>query len=212
MKLYTTENAPNPRIIDMVLHEKGIKIKRKLIDMMGGENRQPAFLAKNPLGQLPALETDEGFVITEVTAISEYLEEYRPDPILVGANAIERGEARMWARRIDLKVLAPMSLAFQSGRGRAFFEKRMKIWPEILPAMEARLADGYAWLNESLAGKTFLCGDRLTYGDIMLYCFMDFFGKFSDPLDPSLTHVIAFYENMGDRKSAKDTAGKLAKK
>ena len=91
MIIYTAPNMPNPRIVDMLVLEKQIKIDVQLLDALGGENRQPEFLSKNPLGQLPALETDEGDIITEVSAIAEYFEELKPDPILVGATAVERG-------------------------------------------------------------------------------------------------------------------------
>ena len=52
----------------------------------------------------PALALDNGLVLSEITAICEYLDEVGPaGKTLVGATPEERAETRMWARRIDLK-------------------------------------------------------------------------------------------------------------
>ena len=63
--------------------EKNIKIDFKEHDLMGAENRTDAYLAKNPGGQLPALELDDGQVIAETVVICDYLEDLHPDPALM---------------------------------------------------------------------------------------------------------------------------------
>ena len=52
--------GPNPRVVRMCLAEKGLTLPSEQIDLLGGENRQSAYLARNPGGQLPALELDDG--------------------------------------------------------------------------------------------------------------------------------------------------------
>ena len=47
---------------------------------MGGENRREPYLTKNPAGQLPCLELDDGSGLAEITAICEYLDEKFPGP------------------------------------------------------------------------------------------------------------------------------------
>ena len=83
MKLYTGI-GPNPRVVHICLAEKAIDIERISVDLMAGENRQQAHLARNPAGQLPCLELDDGSTIAEITAICEYLDEKHPSPPLVG--------------------------------------------------------------------------------------------------------------------------------
>ena len=51
---------------------------------MKGENRKPPYTDRNPGGQLPALELDNGKCIGETVAIWEYLEEKHPNPPLIG--------------------------------------------------------------------------------------------------------------------------------
>ena len=59
MKLYTSM-GPNPAVVAMFLAEKGAEIPTEKVDLMAGENRQPPYVAKNPAGQLPCLELDDG--------------------------------------------------------------------------------------------------------------------------------------------------------
>ena len=82
--------------------------------MLGGENRREPYLAKNPSGQCPALELDDGTVLAEITTICEYLDEMTPGPSLIGSTPQERAETRMWARRVDLNILEPMANGFRT--------------------------------------------------------------------------------------------------
>ena len=68
MRLYDSI-GPNPRVVRMFLAERGIDVPRIPVGLLTGENRQPAYLAKNPAGQLPCLELDDGTVLSEITAI-----------------------------------------------------------------------------------------------------------------------------------------------
>jgi glutathione S-transferase len=111
MKLYDSV-GPNPRVVNMFLLEKGFDVLRETVDIIAGENRQPTFLAKNPAGQTPTLELDDGFMINEINAICEYLEEIHPEPVLVGRTPKDRAETRMWVRRIDLYIGEPMASGF----------------------------------------------------------------------------------------------------
>ena len=78
MKLYDSI-GPNPRIVRMFMAEKGIEMPKQTVDLRGGENRQDAHLKRNPHGQMPTLELDDGSYLSEITAICEYLEEKKPD-------------------------------------------------------------------------------------------------------------------------------------
>ncbi|HAW56620.1 MAG TPA: glutathione S-transferase, partial [Hyphomonas sp.] len=73
MKLYNSV-GPNPHVVRMFMAERGIDLPKEDIDLMAGENRQAPYTTKNPAGQLPALELDDGSILTEITAICEYLD------------------------------------------------------------------------------------------------------------------------------------------
>ena len=116
--------GPNPRMLRMFLAEKNIAIESLEHDLMGAENRGDAYLSKNPGGQLPALELDDGTVIAETIVICDYLEELNPDPALIGSSAVERAETRMWNRRIEQKITENMYAGFRFSEGLKLFENR----------------------------------------------------------------------------------------
>ena len=80
MKLYQHPISPNTRRVRLVLCALGISHEEILVDLFKGENRQPEYLAKNPMGKVPMLE-DEGLFLTESYAIIGYLAEKKPSSL-----------------------------------------------------------------------------------------------------------------------------------
>lgn len=192
--------GPNPRVVSLFMAEKGIAIPEVPVDIRGGENRRaPYNEAVNPTGQTPALELDDGSILTEITAICEYLEELHPTPPLIGATPQERAETRMWTRRADLKVCEPMTSGFRSSEGLAMFQSRMRCLPEAAAGLKAVAQDGIAWFDAQLAGRRYIAGDRFTLADILLFAFLDFGRLVGQPLDPAHAHVAAWFDRVGQR-------------
>ena len=54
--------GPNPRMVRMFMIEKGIELEGLEHDILGAENRKSPYTDKNPGGQMPALELDDGSV------------------------------------------------------------------------------------------------------------------------------------------------------
>ena len=94
MKLYTFPLAPNPTKVRVYLKEKGLDIPEQTVDLLAGEQQQPAFQAINPLGGVPVLELDDGTRLCESLAIIEYLEELHPEPPMIGTDPLERARVR----------------------------------------------------------------------------------------------------------------------
>lgn len=201
MKLHDSI-GPNPQIVRTFAAEKGITLERVPVDIMGGENRGEAFRAINPMGQLPALETAEGQVVTEVVAICELLEELHPQPALIGNTAAERAETRMWVRRFDLGVLEPYMLGFRATAGRAFFEKRMALLSESAGAEMIDLLRGnLRQFDVLLGGRDWVCGDRFSLADITLGAFLLFARKNGAPLADGLDWIPGFLDRCAARPS-----------
>src|SRR5688572_130763 len=72
MKLYDFPFSPNCRKVRAVAYELGIELATSRVDILKGEQRAPAFLAKNPNAKVPVLE-DGDFILWESTAIMRYL-------------------------------------------------------------------------------------------------------------------------------------------
>lgn len=201
MQLYNSI-GPNPKVVRMFMAERGIELPKVEVDIRGGENRREPYLSKNPSGQCPALELDDGRVITEITAICEYLDEVTPGTSLIGGSAEERAETRMWVRRIDINILEPMANGFRYGEGLKMFQDRIRCIPQAAADLKAIAQDRLAWLDRLIGGKEFVCGGRLTLADIMLFAFVDFFAKVGQPLNPELTNIAAWYGRIKARPSA----------
>src|ERR1700722_13908707 len=103
MKLYDSV-GPNPRIVRMFMAEKDISIPKQTVDLRGGENRQPEHLKRNPHGQMPTLDLDDGSDRREITAICKSHENKKPKPPMTGSTAEERAECRTWTPRVDLNI------------------------------------------------------------------------------------------------------------
>lgn len=201
MKFYNSV-GPNPRVVTLFMAEKGITLPQVEIDLRGGENRRaPYNESVNPTGQTPALELDDGSVLTEVTAICEYLEELNPDPVLIGSTPEERAKTRMWTRRIDLKICEPLTNGFRFAEGLPLFEPRMRCLPEAAPGLKAVAQDGMKWVDTHMGDGEFVGGDRLTLADIMLFAFLDFGAGVGQAIDPSLARITNWYSRMKTRPS-----------
>ncbi|MDO9707276.1 glutathione S-transferase family protein [Paracraurococcus lichenis] len=194
--------GPNPRVVRMFMAERGVEIPKTTIDLRGGENRRPPYLAKNPAGQLPCLELDDGTVLAEITAICEYLDEIAPGPSLIGNTPRERAETRMWVRRIDLNIIEPMTNGFRFSQGLKLFQNRIRCIPAAADDLKLTAQEKLAWLDGLIQGREFICGSRLTLADMMLFCFLDFAAQVGQPLNPALQAVTALYGRMKARPSA----------
>lgn len=202
MKFYNSI-GPNPHVVRMFMAEKGVKIPFVEVDLMKGENRKQPYLTVNPHGQLPALELDDGSYVSEITAICEYLEDTHPTPALIGSNAQERAECRMWTRRVDLNVCEPLANGFRFSQGLPLFKDRIVTVPEAAEGLKTIARDRLKWIDSRVEGREYLCGSRFTLADILLYCFLEFGKQVGQPLDPDNKNLAAWFERVKARPSAK---------
>ncbi len=205
MKFYNSV-GPNPRVVKMVMAEKGIEIPRVEVNLMAGENRQDAHVARNPSGQMPTLELDDGRFLSEITAICEYLDEKYPEPPLLGKTPEDRAITRMWLRRVDLNICEPMANGFRSSEGLRLFQNRIRTMPQAADDLKALAQEKIAWLDGLIAGRDFIAGDKLTLADIHLFCFLDFGISVRQALNPENKNIAAWFERMKARPSAAASA------
>lgn len=205
MRLHTGL-GPNPRTVKMFLAEKGIDVPRVDVDLLAGENRQDPYLAKNPAGQLPCLELDDGTFLAEILPVCEYLEEKHPTPALIGTTPEERAVTRMWTRRIDLNIVEPMANGFRYGEGLMLFKDRIRTIPQAAEDLKALAREKLAWLDGLMAGNTFVAGTRFTLADVFLFAFLDFGRTVGQPIDSGLRWIPAWFERVGARPSAAASA------
>lgn len=203
MHLYNSV-GPNPQVVRTFMAEKGIDCEKIEVDLRGGENRRAPYNTEvNPAGQLPALRLDNGDILTEVTAICEYLDETTGGGELIGRTPEERAETRMWVRRNDLGIIEPMAAGFRFSVGLKMFQDRMRCLPEAADGMKACAQDKLAWLEEQIGDRTWICGERFSLADIILGVWLNFGGNVGQPLNPEFTRLTAWLARVNERPSMK---------
>ena len=201
MKLYNSV-GPNPHVVRMFMAEKGITIPLEELDIMAGLNRQDEFKKINPAGQSPALIADDGSLITEITAICEYLDEKFPGKSLIGDTPEARAKTRRWTRFVDLNIVEPLTNGFRYSEGLPMFESRMRCLPEAAAGLKACAQDKLEWLDGQMADREFVAGDSFTLADVLLFCFLAFGNAVGQPLNPELKTIGAWFAKVGARPSA----------
>jgi glutathione S-transferase len=200
MKLYDYKLAPNPRRVRVFLAEKGLKVPLEEVDIMKGVNRQPAFLAKNPLGGIPVLELDDGRLIAESVAICRYFELLHPLPALFGTGAFEMATVEMWNRRIELALFVPVGMVW--AHLHELTRARIKQIPEVGEQSRKLVEQRYQWLDKELADRPFLAGEKYSIADITLLIVIDF-AKFNNiSIQPDQKNLARWHQSVSSRPSA----------
>lgn len=201
MKIYDSTIAPNPRRVRIFLAEKGITVPYHQVDLAKAENRQPWFLAKNPLGGVPVLELDDGTLIAESVAICRYFEGTHPNPPLMGTGALGCAIVEMWQRRMELALLAPIAQAFRNTS--EFFKGRIPQVPEFGEVCKADAIRRFEWLDQVMADRQFIAGERYTIADITALVAVDFARWIKIAIQPEQKNLARWYAAVSARPSAK---------
>jgi len=162
MRLYDFPFSPNCRKVRAVAYEVGVPLEHVTVNLLQGESRAPAFLAKNPMGRVPVLEDGE-LVLWESTAIIRYL--------AAGSELVPT--ARGAAAEVD-RWIAWQLAHLQPAMSKVAFERVVKRLTRQGPPDEAIVAAGSAEfadmtriLDSALARKEFLAG-ALSIADFAL--------------------------------------------
>ncbi|MCH7708377.1 MAG: glutathione S-transferase [Myxococcales bacterium] len=206
MKFYESI-GPNPRLVRMFAAEKDFDLPDRVqIDIIAGENRKQPYVSLNPRGQMPALELDDGTVLSETIVLCEYIEELKPTPVLIGTTPEERAITRMWTRRVEQAIVAPITDGFRYAEGLPLFKDRMRVIPEAADGLKAIARDGLQWLDGELSGREYISPNGFGMADIVLYAFLEFGASVGQALDPALKNLNEWYARVSARPSVEATA------
>ena len=201
MKLYDAGRAPNPRRVRVFLAEKGVTVPVVSIDLARLEHKAPAYVAVNPLQRTPALELDDGTVISESIAICRYFEELHPEPPLFGTGALERARVEMWQRRLEFGLLGTVAAVFRHLHpAMAEMEvPQVAAWGET---NKPRVIEFLRFLDGDLADRRFIAGDRFSIADITGLVGLDFMKPAKLSLPDELANVRRWHAELAARPSA----------
>ncbi|KAJ6529607.1 glutathione S-transferase [Mycena capillaripes] len=162
LKLYGGKIATCTRRVATVLHELKVPFELIEVDLMGGEHKTPAYMEKQPFGQIPYID-DDGFILYETRAICRYIAAKYPASGLIPtepkANALFEQAAA-----VELTNFDPSA----GKAGLELFKKNLG-WPhdqavveEQLPILDKKL-EAY---DAILAKHRYVAGDKLTLADL----------------------------------------------
>jgi glutathione S-transferase len=203
MKLYVSSYAPNPRRVTMFISEKGIEgIENVTIDIMKGEQRSEEYLARNPLAQVPALELDDGRVLSETRAICSYLEGLYPEPNLMGEGFEERAFIEMTDRRVEMQLFQRIANAVRHTHP-ALAVLEQPQFKDFGASQADKMREPARWLDGVLARQPYVAGQRFTIADITAFCGLEFargMMKFKAG-EEGMEHLQAWRDRIGARPS-----------
>ncbi|HET6971397.1 MAG TPA: maleylacetoacetate isomerase [Phenylobacterium sp.] len=102
--LHSAWRATAPYRVRIGLALKGLSYDYAAVDLLAGQQREPAYRAVNPQGLTPALDLGDGTVLTQSLAILEWLEETRPQPPILPRGAMDRAVVRAMATIIACDI------------------------------------------------------------------------------------------------------------
>lgn len=179
LTLFDCATAPSPRRARILLAEKGIPHATVQVDLRSGEQLGEAFRRINPQCTVPALQTEEGAVLTDNAAITAYVEAVWPEPPLLGRTPLEQAEIASWNWRIEFEGLLAIAEGLRNGSpamaNRALPGPRNYAQiPELAQRGQQRVQDFFLTLEERLQGREFIATDRFSIADITAVVAVDF--------------------------------------
>ena len=208
MKIYEFRRAPNPRRVQMFLTEKNIDVEYVQVNVRNGENRESDYLNINPKSGVPALQLDNGNVISESMAICRYFDAIQPEPYLFGETPEEKGLVEMWNRKIEIEGMNPVGECLRNSseafKDRAVPDPRVTKQIPELAERGSMLANRFLGdINERLSKNKYVAGENFSMADINLYVFLDFASWVKVKPTDEHTDLLKWKDLIDTRESSK---------
>lgn len=167
MKLYFAPGAcslcPHIVVLEAGLAAETVQVNLKAHQLLDGSD----YYAINPRGYVPLLELDDGQRITENAAIVQYLAERAPDRgLLPPAGTLARTRVQEWLAFVGSELHKGFSPLFNPA-----------LPEEDKPIFKKKLLDRFGWVNQQLAGKSYLMGETFTVADAYLFVVTGWAGR-----------------------------------
>ena len=186
---------PSPRAFKVLAVARHLDLEFEIcpVDLLSGAQFHPEFVALNPNKKMPVLE-DDGFVLWESNAITQYLASKRPERGLLPSDARRRADVSRWQFW--------ESAHWDPACATLVFERLLKKIvgqgePDAaqIEKGEAEMRQLGAVLDGALAGRRHLCGDELTVADFSVGAWLNYGDRAGYPLD-GLREVRRWYAGL----------------
>ena len=201
MKIFGHPMSTCTRKVLMTLAETNTAHDFVLVDFAKGEHKQPPHLARQPFGQVPALQDDD-FELYESRAMCRYINDKVGGP-LVPRELRDRARMEQWISVETSNFTAPvMKFVFHH-----IFKREQT--PEALATAATQTDATLAILERQLAAQPFIAGGSFTLADI---CFMPYIEyAMNTPAKDHFAnhpHVIAWWSKISERPTWRKVAGR----
>lgn len=190
MKLYYTPGAcsMSPHI---VLEEAGLAYDTVKVDLKShvtetGED----YYQINRKGAVPALELDQGGLLTEGVAIIQYIGDHFAPALLPANGTLERARLQEMLNYLAVDYHKSFAPLFNTSASEETKANQRTVLNRKLAYLESVLADG----------RPFLMGDAFTVADAYLFTVTSWSGHTGFSID-AYPHLVAFMQRMGERPS-----------
>jgi glutathione S-transferase len=168
MKFYSFPPSPNVRKVSAVIAHLGIDgIDHVLVNLARGEHKEPAYLAVNPMGTLPALADDDGLVLWESNAICQFLCERQGSSRFYPRDTQRRADIARWLFW-EASTWSPVAEILTHENVRKPMLGVGQPDPDRVRHAEERFRPLARLLDDHLAERPFLTGDDVTLADFVV--------------------------------------------
>ena len=217
MKIFDRPGFPNPARIRIVLAEKGLEpqVEFVSVDLIAAEHKQPAFLEKNPSGELPVLQLDDGTYIAEATAITEYLDNLDGDPKLTGKTPKEKAVIHMMQKRAETEFLDAVGNYFHHatpGLGAALQVFKSPEWAgrqDWGNRQRDRALGGMKYFDTVLQSRPYVAGDAFSMADITVFAGLMFADAAGITVPEDYSALKAWRAKVSELPSVKNRSGQM---
>lgn len=193
LKIYGFPLSNYYNMVKVALIEKGLDFEEVLVK----PSQEADFLSKSPMGKVPFLETEHGF-LSETSVIFDYLEELGQGKSLYPADAYQRAKVRELIKEIELYIELPARTLYPE----VFFGGSVS--QEVKDVAKAKLVKGVQCLERNGAFDPYVAGSTLTYADIMF--------MYSVNLASVCSRKALDFSLLGDFPKAKALTAQLAER
>ena len=198
IEVWGRRSSINVQKVMWAVDELGLEYRRHTVGGSFGGNSYPAFLTLNPNGLVPVVRDDE-VLMFESNAIVRYLSARHGEGVLRPTSPKALAAAEQWMEWQQTTVAPLIGTIFMNKIRRPAAECDHR----AVETAAARLHDVLAIADAALGRSTWFAGDRFSFGDIVLGCFMWRYAGL-DVVKPKMPNVLRWFESLKNRATYRE--------
>jgi glutathione S-transferase len=190
------------------LAEKGQKAEFVTVDIMKGQGRTPEHLARQPWGQVPVFEADDGWQLIESRAIIRHIDATLPGTSLTPSDAREKAKMDEWIS-IEQSNFTPSVMKIL---GQLLFAKWRGEEPQMSIVEDGRagVRKAVAVLEKHLDGREYVAGGQFSLAEISFMPYIEYLFMCGEgALISEQPNTAAWWNRISERASWQAVRGKM---